>query len=73
MSGNPGSNAERALAICSLFESEVLIWLLLRTWQHPFAEDATYRNELLESATAVLDEYFLLDLRSGDWHGLRTE
>jgi hypothetical protein len=56
MPEKPGSNAERAFAICSLFESEILVWLLLRNWQHPLAEDAEYRNELLETATAVLDE-----------------
>jgi len=51
----PGSNAERSLAICSLFESEVLVWLLLRNWDHPLAEDGDFRNQLLETATAVLD------------------
>src|SRR3990172_2174258 len=51
----PGSNAERSLAISSLFESEVLVWLLLRNWHHPLAEDGEFRNELLATATAVLD------------------
>jgi len=51
----PGSNAARSLVICSLFESEVLIWLLLRNWHHPLAEDSDFRNQLLETATAVLD------------------
>ncbi|HUT95513.1 MAG TPA: hypothetical protein VMY37_39020 [Thermoguttaceae bacterium] len=51
----PASNAERSLAICSLFESEVLVWLLLRNWHHPLAEDDDFRNQLLETATAVLD------------------
>ena len=55
MSDAPGSNAERSLAICSLFESEVLVWLLLRSWDHPLAEDADFRNQLLETAAAVLD------------------
>ena len=55
MADTPGSNAERSLAICSLFESEVLVWLLLRNWHHPLAEDAEFRNQLLETATAVLD------------------
>ena len=50
-----GSNAERSLAICSLFESEILLWMLLRHWDHPLAEDEDFRNELLETATAVLD------------------
>ena len=51
----PGSNAERSRAICSLFESEVLVWLLLRNWHHPLAEDGDFRNQLLETAAAVLD------------------
>ena len=55
MSDVPGSNAKRSLAICSLFESEVLVWLLLRNWHHPLAEDGDFRNQLLETATAVLD------------------
>ena len=55
MSRVPGSNAERSLAICSLFESEVLVWLLLRNWRHPLAEDADFRNQLLETATALLE------------------
>jgi len=39
MSDVPKTNAERSLAICSLFESELLLWLLLRQWERPFAED----------------------------------
>jgi len=54
MSDVPKTNAERSLAICSLFESELLVWLVLRQWQHPFAEDSDFRNQLLENATAVL-------------------
>lgn len=55
MAESPRSNAERSLAICSLFESEVLVRLLLRHWHHPLAENGDFRNELLETATAVLD------------------
>ena len=51
----PPSTAKRSLAICSLFESEVLVWLLLRNWHHPLAEEEDFRNQLLETATAVLD------------------
>lgn len=51
----PLSNAERSKAICSLFESEVFVWLLLRNWHHPFAEDIEFRNGLLETATEVLN------------------
>lgn len=50
----PRSNAEQSLAICSLFESELLVWLLLRYWEHPLVEDAEFRNQLLETATEVL-------------------
>jgi hypothetical protein len=32
----------------------VLIWLLLRNWRHPLAEDADFRSQLLETAAAVL-------------------
>ena len=52
--GNPDSNAQRALLICPLFESEILVWLMLRNWGHPLAEDANYRSAILETATDVL-------------------
>lgn len=52
----PESNAARSFAICSLFESEVLIWLMLHNWKHPLTEDDDFRNQLLETATAVLEE-----------------
>jgi len=55
MADVPGSNAERSLTICSLFESEVLVWLLLRNWHHPLTDDGEFRNQLLETATSVLD------------------
>ena len=51
----PISNAERSKAICSLFESEVLVWFLLRNWHHPFAEDIEFRNDLLETGAEVLN------------------
>jgi len=51
---NPNCNAERALAICSLFESEVLVNLLLKHWGHPLEDDDQYRTNLLESATDLL-------------------
>jgi hypothetical protein len=51
----PASNAERSKVICSLFESEVLVWLLLRNWHHPFSEDIDFRNDLLEAAAEVLN------------------
>lgn len=54
MADVPKTNAERSLAICSLFESELLVWLLLRNWRHPLADDSDFRDQLLESATGVL-------------------
>jgi hypothetical protein len=39
-----------------MFEAELLLELMLRHWQHPLADDAEFRNHLLETATAVLDE-----------------
>jgi hypothetical protein len=54
MDALPPNNAEKCLAMCALFESELLIWLMLRNWNHPFAEDRDFRSQLLESATDVL-------------------
>ena len=48
------SNINNALLLCSLFESEILVWLLLRYWDHPFSEDNEFRSTLLESATEFL-------------------
>lgn len=54
MQSDPRTNAARSLSICYLFESEILVWLLLRNWNHPFADDSEYRNDLLESTTELL-------------------
>ena len=48
------NNAKRCLAICPLFEAELLLELMLVNWGHPFASDETYRQDLLESATELL-------------------
>jgi hypothetical protein len=48
------NNAEKCLAICALFESELLIWLMLKNWNHPFSDDRDFRSQLLERATEVL-------------------
>ena len=48
------NNAKRSLAMCPLFESEVLVHLMLLNWEHPFANDETYRQNILETATEVL-------------------
>lgn len=50
----PKSNAEASLAICSLFESEILLRLMMRHWQHPRAEDDDFQSQLIETATEVL-------------------
>ena len=50
------SNAGRSFAFCSMFESEILTWLMLRNWNHPLAEDDDHKSQLLETATEVLRE-----------------
>jgi hypothetical protein len=54
MDAESSNNAEKSLAICALFESELLVWLMLRNWNHPLAEDREFRSQLLERATEVL-------------------
>jgi len=46
--------AKKSLEITGLFEAELLVWLMLRYWKHPFAEDKDFANDLLESASAAL-------------------
>src|ERR1700684_130796 len=48
------SISKNALQFCGFFESELLLELMLRYWQHPFAADASFRRSLLESAAEVL-------------------
>ncbi len=48
------NNAKRCLAICPLFEAELLLQLMLSSWQHPLANDDSFRQSLLESATELL-------------------
>lgn len=48
------TNAEQSLSICPLFESELLTELMLRYWDHPLADQADFREQLLEAATDVL-------------------
>jgi hypothetical protein len=50
------SIAQKSLALCQMFEAELLLELMLRHWRHPLADDTEFRNHLLETATAVLDE-----------------
>ena len=54
MQEEPQCNAEKSLILCSLFESEILVWLILRNWGHPLAENGEYRTAILETATEVL-------------------
>lgn len=50
----PDSTAKRCLAICPLFEAELLVRLLLINWGHPFAGEESFRQALVESATVLL-------------------
>lgn len=54
MSPDDDTIAERSLGVTGLFESELLVELMLRFWQHPFADDAEYRSFLLETAVEAL-------------------
>ncbi|MEI8210601.1 MAG: hypothetical protein WCI02_00490 [Planctomycetota bacterium] len=68
------SNAKRCLAICPLFEAELLLHLMLSNWQHPFANDEAFRQGLLECATELLltashddcEEVFIEGLKSSE-------
>ena len=48
------NTAKRCVAICPLFEAELLLELMLINWGHPFAGKESFRQELLESATELL-------------------
>src|SRR5260370_41132615 len=50
---NP-SIASQCLSLSGLVEAELLTELMLRHWGHPFAQDAHFRNQLLETAVEVL-------------------
>lgn len=50
------SIAQKSLMVTSLFETEVLVQLMLRNWGHPFANDHEFANALLESAAGALRE-----------------
>lgn len=49
-----GNTAKQCLAICPLFEAELLVQLMLINWGHPFAGEEPFRQELVESATELL-------------------
>ena len=48
------SIAEKCLEMTSLFEAELLVRLMLRNWEHPFANDEDFANGLLEGASGAL-------------------
>lgn len=48
------SIASQCLALSGLFEAELLVKLMLRHWDHPFATDAQFREQLLETAVECL-------------------
>ena len=53
MSGD--NTASHCFAFCSLFESEVLLQLLLEKWNHPLAENEGFREAVLESTALLLE------------------
>jgi len=48
------SVAEKSYELTSLFEAEIFVWLMLKFWRHPLADDKDFANELLENASAAL-------------------
>ena len=48
------NNADQCLAICPLFEAELLLALMLEKWGHPNADDEGFRADLLEATTELL-------------------
>lgn len=44
------SIASDAFEFCGTFEAELLVKLMLQQWNHPFAADGEYFNNLLERA-----------------------
>ena len=48
------SIAEKSLEMTSLFEAEVFVWLMLKVWEHPLADDKDFANGLLEDAAGAL-------------------
>jgi hypothetical protein len=48
------SIALASLKLAGLYESELLVELMLRYWQHPLADDPEFRENLLETAVGAL-------------------
>jgi hypothetical protein len=43
-----------SLQLTGAFEADILVTLLLKQWNHPFADDTEFRQTLLEAASEVL-------------------
>ena len=48
------STAKQSYDFSGLFEAELLLELMLRFWQHPLAEDVSFRNWLLDGTSEAL-------------------
>ncbi len=48
------SIARRSLLLTGTFEAELLVTLMLSRWNHPLATDEDFRQNLLESASDML-------------------
>lgn len=46
--------AKTSLDFTGLYESELLVELMLRYWKHPSADDSSFRKNLLEMAAEAL-------------------
>jgi hypothetical protein len=67
------SIAEHSLDLTGLFEAEIFVWLLLKTWNHPLANDRDFANDLLENAAIALraaceGEQFIEGLPAADFN-----
>lgn len=48
------SIAKKSLEMTGLFEAEIFVWLLLKAWEHPVADDKDFQTDLLENAAEAL-------------------
>lgn len=48
------TTADESYRFSGLFEAELLLQLMLQYWKHPLADDAEFRNELVERAAEIL-------------------
>ncbi len=54
MSNDDERSVDRATRFAGSFEAELLLELMLRYWEHPFADDEEFRASLLDSVAGVL-------------------